>query len=96
MARAAEGFLDRLEDTLTWSAFQDQFRARLSGALDVEGYDVQLPAPGLIHSTDRTLFNPRLSVFLDAQFGAHVYVFAQARADRGFDPETRSRSWAVL
>lgn len=85
-ARAAEDFFDRIGDALTWSALQGEVRARLSGTLDVEGYAVQLPAPGVIHSTDRTLFNPRLSVFLDAQAGGRVYVFAQVRADRGFDP----------
>jgi hypothetical protein len=86
MARASEAFFDRVEDALTWSAFRGEIRARLSGTLDVEGYAVQLPAPGVIHSPDHTLFNPRLSVFLDAQAGSRVYAFAQARADRGFDP----------
>ena len=32
------------------------------------------------------LFNPRLSLFLDAQLGPHVYLFVQSRIDRGFDP----------
>src|SRR5262249_16438730 len=32
------------------------------------------------------LFNPRLTLFLDAQLGSQVYFFAQARLDRGFDP----------
>jgi hypothetical protein len=47
---------------------------------------VQLPAPGLIYTDSSELFAPRLSVFLDAQCGSVFYFFAQARADRGFDP----------
>ena len=78
--------LDRLDDTLTMSAFQDDLRARLSGTLDLEFYDFQQPAPGLIDSTIDNLFNPRLTLFLDAQLGSHGYFFAQTRVDRGFDP----------
>jgi hypothetical protein len=47
---------------------------------------LQLPAPGVIHAERAEFWAPRLSVFLDAQLGSMVYVFAQARADRGFDP----------
>jgi hypothetical protein len=82
--------LDRLDSTLTISGFQDNFRARLSGTVDLEFYNFQQPAPGLIDSEIDNLFNPRLTLFLDAQGGSQVYFFAQARLDRGFDPE-RSR-----
>src|SRR5690348_5261946 len=78
--------LDRLDNTLTASAFQDNFRARLSGAVDLEFYNFQQPPPGLINSEIDNLFNPRLTLFLDAQAGSQVYFFAQARLDRGFDP----------
>jgi hypothetical protein len=83
---SAEDFLDRLDEALTFSTFHDQARVRLSGLLDVEGYYFQQPAPGLIDATGDSLFNPRLTLFLDAQLGSHVYVFAQSRLDRGFDP----------
>lgn len=83
---AAEDVLDRLDEALTFSALHDKVRARLSGLIDLEGYYFQQPAPGLIDTTGDTLFNPRLSLFLDAQLGSHVYVFAQTRLDRGFDP----------
>ncbi len=83
---SAEDFLDRLEESLTASAFQEELRARLSGTLDLEQYHFQAPAPGVIDTEDRNLFNPRLALFLDAQFGAKTYLFAQARVDRGFDP----------
>ncbi len=87
-ARAFEidDFLDRLDNTLTMSAFQNNVRARLSGTLDLEIYHFEQPAPGLIDSTIDTLFNPRLTLFLDAQIGSQIYFFAQSRLDRGFDP----------
>ncbi len=78
--------LDRLDNTLTMSAFQDDLRARLSGTFDLEFYNFRQPAPGLIDSSTDNLFNPRLTLFLDAQLGDHGYFFAQARVDRGFDP----------
>jgi hypothetical protein len=81
-----DDFLDRLDSTLTVSAFQDNFRARLSGTLDLEIYHFEQPAPGLINSEIDTLFNPRLTLFLDAQVGSQIYFFAQSRLDRGFDP----------
>ena len=78
--------LDRLDSTLTISGFHDNFRARLSGTLDLEFYNFQQPAPALIDSNVDNLFNPRLTLFLDAQLGSQIYFFSQARLDRGFDP----------
>jgi hypothetical protein len=78
--------LDRLDTALTISAFQDNLRARLSGTLDLEFYNFQQPAPGLIDSKSDNLFNPRLTLFLDTQIGPQIYFFAQSRLDRGFDP----------
>lgn len=83
--RAAEEWLDRVDEALTGSALDGAFRTRLSGTLDLEGYRLPTPTPGLIEGAGRDLFLPRLTVFLDAQFGAHTYFFTQARADRGFD-----------
>jgi hypothetical protein len=85
-AFGADDFLDPVNDALTISAFHDCFRARLSGTLDVEGYALQQPPPGLIFTDKDHLFNPRLSLFLDAQLGQHIYAFVQSRVDRGFDP----------
>jgi hypothetical protein len=84
-----DDFLDRLDSSLTVAGFQDQFRARLSGTIDFEFYHFQQPAPGLIVSEIDNLFNPRMTLFLDAQFGPHIYFFAQSRLDRGFDPSDR-------
>src|SRR5919109_1798116 len=78
--------LDRLDNALTISAFQDNLRARLSGTVDLEFYNFQQPPPGLIDSEIDNLFNPRLTLFLDAQYGSPVYFFVQSRLDREFDP----------
>jgi hypothetical protein len=87
-ARAIEldDFFDRLDRALTVTALDNTFRARLSGTLDLEVYHFEQPAPGLIDSKIDNLFNPRLSLFLDAQYGSQIYFFAQSRLDRGFDP----------
>jgi hypothetical protein len=82
----ADDFLDRVDDALTGSWLHDEVRARLSGALDLEGYHFSPPTPGLILTDRRDLFNPRLSLCLDTQIGPRVYVFVVARADHGFDP----------
>ena len=81
-----DDFLDRLDTALSISAFHDNLRVRLSGTLDLELYNFEQPAPGLIDSSIDTLFNPRLTLFLDAQIGSQIYFFAQSRLDRGFDP----------
>ena len=77
---------DRLDNALTLSAFHNDFRARLTGTLDLEVYHFDRPPPGLIDSQRDNLFNPRLTLFLDAQYGSQIYFFAQSRVDRGFDP----------
>jgi hypothetical protein len=87
-ARAQDTF-DQLEQTLTFSALHDQARAKFSGTIDAEYYQLETPAPGLLHTADHGLFSPRLTTFLDAQWGTQAYFFAQARADRGFDPGDR-------
>jgi hypothetical protein len=82
----AEDFLDQVDDALTINAFEGNVRARLSGLVDLELYRLDLPPPGLIDANHRFLANPRLSLFLDAQIGTHVYFFTQSRVDRDFDP----------
>ena len=85
-AVCAEDFLDRVDQALTISIFHDQVRARLSGTLDLEYYNYPQPPPGLIRAEGHDLFSPRLSMFLDAQVGPNIYIFAQSRLDTGFDP----------
>ena len=87
---AADDFLDRVDEALTMTAFHDNVRARLSGLIDLEIFRVDQPPLGLIDTNEHFFFNPRLSLFLDAQLGPRVYVFAQSRVDRGFDPSDDS------
>lgn len=82
----AQDFLDRVDDALTFTALNGHVRTRVSGSLDLEAYQFSGPAPGLILTTSDALFNPRLSLFVDAQLGPAIYVFTQTRVDRGFDP----------
>jgi hypothetical protein len=86
-AGAADELFDRVEEALSFNAADAQVRGRISGLFDLEGYNAQLPPPGVIQAPGGRVFVPRLSVFLDLQAGRRVYFFAQARADRGFDPE---------
>ena len=86
LVASADEFFDRVQDALTFSAPNTRLRARLSGTMDWEAYAFQLPAPGLLQTRNDTLTAPRLTIFLDAQFGPGIYVFAQTRGDRGFDP----------
>lgn len=89
--RAQEGAgFDRIADALSWATADGQVRARVSGLLDLEGYAFDQPARGVVEAESGELFNPRLSLFLDAQVGEQVYFFAQARVDRGFDPADAS------
>ncbi len=87
---ASEALFDRVAETLTLGTADGRVRARLSGLLDVEGYRTQLPAPGVLATPDGSFVEQRLTLFLDAQFGPRAYLFAQARADHGFDPGERS------
>ena len=79
-------YFDRVDDALTLTAAQDRLQIHFSGTFDLEGYHLSQPPPGLIFTERNDLLNPRLSLFLDGQLGRHIYVFAQSRLDRGFDP----------
>src|SRR5215467_12588520 len=82
-------FLDDAERTLSITAFNKHLRLKLSGTIDLEDYYAEKPAPGLIYSAQRNLFNPRATIYLDAQLGSSLFGFVQARFDRGFDPTDR-------
>ena len=89
VARAAGDVMDEIQNFLTYSAFDGAFRVRLSGLADLEDYQMERPPPALLYTGSDNLVNARLSLFLDAQLGSHIYGFAQARVDRGFDPTDR-------
>ncbi|MEO6001968.1 MAG: hypothetical protein ABIZ04_17730 [Opitutus sp.] len=90
VASAADDPIDQLDDLLTFGSSDGRIRGRISGTLELEGYVFPQPAPALIDSSGDALFNPRFTTFLDLQLGSWVYAFAQARADRGFDPGDES------
>src|SRR5437016_14596196 len=77
-----DDFLDRLDNAMTLSAFQDNIRARLSGTIDLEVYHIQQPVPELIDTKIEKLFNPRFTLFLDTQPGNSFYLFCQLHLDR--------------
>src|SRR5205823_14082181 len=78
--------LDRVNDALSIRDPQKRFQLQLSGLIDFEGYFIDQRAAALIETDDSFLFNPRLSLFVDAQWTSHWYFFGQLRIDRGFDP----------
>src|SRR5258708_38044809 len=78
-------WLDALDRQLSLKTRDGVFRSDLTGLLDLEGYYVDQRPPGLLFDDD-SFFNPRLTLFLDARMGPHLYGFLQARLDRGFDP----------
>jgi hypothetical protein len=80
-------FFEKVHDTLSLDAPDYHFHLQLSGLVDLETYVIDQPAPALIFTDDDFLINPRLTLYLDAQFGSQIYLFAQTRVDRGFDPK---------
>ncbi len=84
----AEDIFDRVDQALTASFWNESVRLRLSGTLDLEYYHFDQPVSGVIDTKFHDLFNPRLTLFLDAQIGSHLYLFVQSRVDRGFDPSS--------
>ena len=85
-ANGADDAIDRLDGLLSFSSKDAVVRARISGTVELEGYWFQQPAPAFIDASGTSLFNPRVTTFLDVQAGPWVYAFAQVRMDRGFDP----------
>jgi hypothetical protein len=79
-------FLDQLHRALSIRNPKNDFHLQLSGLIDLEGYFIDQRPPGLIYSDDSFLFNPRITLFIDAQWTKHFYFFGQVRIDRGFDP----------
>jgi hypothetical protein len=76
----------KIHDALSMSDPERRFHLQLSGLVDLETYFIDRPAPALIFADREFLLNPRFTLFLDAQFGSKIYLFAQTRLDRGFDP----------
>src|SRR5215211_5108451 len=80
----AQSWLDKVDDALFLQTRDGNNRVDFSGLFDLEGYYIDQRPPGLIFGNDDDFINPRLSLFLDARAGKHLYAFVQARVDRGF------------
>lgn len=83
---AAQMPLEWLDQHLTLSSADAEWRADVSGLLDLEAYLPEQQALGLLETDDEVFFNPRLTLMLDLQMSSHWRAHAQMRADRGFDP----------
>jgi hypothetical protein len=88
---SAQGWLDKVDDALSVQTRDGTARLDFSIQFDLEGYYIDQRPPGLIYGDDESFVNPRLSLFVDAQLGKHLYSFVQARVDRGFDPRSQVR-----
>ena len=99
--RLAMSFWIGSSEALTFSAFDEQLRVRLSGTIDLEGYHSPRPTPALIDADGHFVFQSATHpLFRCAACGRTCYFFAQARVDRGFDPsdggaEVRLDEYAV-
>ena len=69
----AQPWLDRLEDALSFQSKNSVYSLQFSGLIDIEGYYIDQRPPGLIYGDDQDFINPRLSLFLDAHAGKHLY-----------------------
>jgi len=90
---AQEGWLDRLDEALAVESSDGEFRADLSGLMDLETYYIDQRGPAVLVTDDPVFVNPRLSLFLDTRLGPHFYSFVQARLDSGFDPGYHDHTW---
>lgn len=86
----AQSWLDAIDDALTITNESNTVRADVSFLADLDLYAPEAAPQGTLSAIDADAFlQPRLSVFFDAQLGAHLTAHAQMRMDRGFDPGTK-------
>lgn len=85
----AQEWLEDAAERLQFQRGDGAWRARVGVLLDLEAHYRDEPVADLLSSDEPLLFAPRLTLNFDAQAGARLYAFAQARADRGFDAADR-------
>lgn len=88
LALPGQEVLEQLGDRLNFNIAGGALRVRISGSLELEGYAASDPVGDTVSGDEDKFFNPRLTLYLDAQAGARGYFFAQGRVDRGFDAYT--------
>ncbi|HEY8995866.1 MAG TPA: hypothetical protein VIM71_14470 [Lacunisphaera sp.] len=91
-ALPAQQVLEQLGDRLNFSLVGGDLRVRVSGSMELEGYAASDPVADTVSGDEDRFLNPRLTLYLDAQFGTRGYVFAQGRVDHGFDAYTEDNS----
>ncbi|SPE55550.1 conserved exported hypothetical protein [Verrucomicrobia bacterium] len=82
----AQAWLDSVSDSLFLQSRGGTYRVNFSGLFDLEGYYIDQRPPGLIFGGGDSFVTPRLSLFVDAQAGKHLYAYVQTRFDDGFHP----------
>jgi hypothetical protein len=78
--------LESLDEALTLSSADGEWRADVSGLLDLEAYLPEEQALGLVETNDEVFFNPRLTLLFDFQMTQRWRAHILMRTDRGFDP----------
>lgn len=85
LVASAQDPLAWLDERLSYQSENGAVVAEVSGLFDQEAYYVDDIPPGLLFENE-SFYNPRLSLFVDVEAGENLYLFMQARVDRGFDP----------
>lgn len=88
--------LDRVGDALSFSTPGGGFHLDVSGTAEAEAYSLTLPYEGTLYTDDSRLGSGRLTTWIDAQLGSHIYLFSEVRFDRGFDPGKNHRPRARI
>jgi hypothetical protein len=84
----AQEVLEQLGDRLNFSLAGGALQLKLSGSLELEGYAYSAPVADLVSGERDTFFNPRFTLYFDAQSGDRLYLFSQLKLDRGYDVYT--------
>ncbi len=84
-AHSQDDPLSWLDEKLFYQSKDGFVTVDFSGQADLEGYVFDGQPPALLFERD-DFINPRLSLYADVNIGSSLYLFVQARQDRGFDP----------
>ncbi len=78
---------DTIEQAARFESKNGFFQVQGGGWADWEIYTIDQRAAGLLHpdADDDILYRPRLTITTDTFIGKHLYSFAKARWDTGFD-----------